>query len=133
MLTIGSLSTTTAADGTYTLYHVPAGNSEISVSLGGYSSGEDNFTVTQGANTGHDFSLVPNIVEGTITDTVTGADVHGVMVTIAGVSATSGVNGFYEIIAVPSGNDQPLSAISTGARYIISLFINGKRYGGRQP
>ena len=70
--------------------------------------------MTQSANTGHNSRSFPNIVEGTITDAVTGGKVQGVVVTIAGVSSTSDVNGFYKLIAVPFGDDQPLSAVSTG-------------------
>ena len=102
------LSTTSSADGSYTLNNLPAGSTTISASLSGFQSASATVTVVAAATT-----AVPNIVlasgSGTITGTVkntSGTAISGASVGFGGGSATTDASGAYTLAGVPVGTVQ---------------------------
>ena len=94
-------STTTAADGTYTLADIEVGTYSVTASATGYQDQTKSAKVTKGKTTTLDFDLTPLPTTGTISGTVTDADttepIEGATVTANGVSTSTNAEGYYEI------------------------------------
>lgn len=104
-------STTSASDGSYTLADVPTGDHNVTASATGYVTQEKQTTITDGSTSVVDFTLDPEpsggtgTIKGTVTDSVTGAKLSGVLVeTDTGQWATTNRGGKYSIKDVPEGN-----------------------------
>lgn len=70
-VTVGTATTTTSADGTFTLASVPAGSGKVvNVSKAGFALGSKVVTVTNGASTRIDMSLLPVAFTTTFDPTV---------------------------------------------------------------
>ncbi len=117
----GGGSTTTAANGTYTINNVtPGSNLSVTASKSGFTSSTATVTVTAGNTTTRNFSLTPNApTTGTLTGTVTnssgGAAISGATVSISGGgSATTAANGTYTINNVTPGSNLSVTASATG-------------------
>jgi Domain of unknown function (DUF1929)/Carboxypeptidase regulatory-like domain len=102
------LSTTSAADGSYTLNNLPAGSTTISASLSGLQSGSATVTVVAATTTS-----APNIIlasgSGSITGTVkstAGAAIAGASVGFGGGTTTTNASGVYTLTGVPVGTVQ---------------------------
>ncbi|HZU29462.1 MAG TPA: carboxypeptidase regulatory-like domain-containing protein, partial [Candidatus Angelobacter sp.] len=109
------LTTSTAADGTYTLNNLPAGTVTVTATLGGFQSATANVTVVAATTT-----TVPLITlsssSGTIMGTVTnsaGAAIAGANVDFGGGNTTTNASGAYTLTNVPVGAVQ-LVASATG-------------------
>lgn len=109
-LTPGSLTATTAADGTYTITGVDAGTYTLKPTLTGYSFAPSLRTVNvSGADvTGQDFAATLNTftVFGAVTNKSDGSGLAGVLLTITpGPHAASSVtDGIYGVSGVPDGS-----------------------------
>jgi galactose oxidase-like protein/carboxypeptidase family protein len=102
------LSTTSAADGSYTLNNLPAGSTTISALLSGFQSGSATVTVVAGITT-----TAPNITlasgSGSITGTVkstSGTAIAGASVGFGGGTTTTNASGVYTLNGVPVGTVQ---------------------------
>jgi subtilisin len=100
-------SSTTAADGTYTITQVPTGSRNVTASADGFESQTKTVAVDENITTAVDFALNP-IPVGTITGEVTnrkdGTPISGATVTVdTGQSSTAAMDGTYTITSVPTG------------------------------
>jgi hypothetical protein len=105
-VTAGTASTTTAANGTYTLNDVAAGTHTITVTKEGYSTHTGSVTVTAGQNTEHPtiyMTATPGSITGTVMITGTSTGISGATVTVDSASATTASNGTYTLSSVPPG------------------------------
>ncbi len=103
----GAGSTTTAADGSYTITQVLAGTYDVTASAAGYVAQAKPATVAKNVTTALDFTLQRNVgtLTGTLTDSATGAKLSGVTVSVAGDgSTTTDSNGVYTLTNVPAGS-----------------------------
>ncbi|MBX3279174.1 MAG: carboxypeptidase regulatory-like domain-containing protein [Acidobacteria bacterium] len=112
-----NISTTTAADGAYTLSNAPPGTHTLSASATGFAASTIQVTVVGGQTLNQNVSLAPSV--GTVTGTVRNAananPIVGAMISVAGtnMSTTSGAGGVYTINDVPAGA-QTLNASAEG-------------------
>lgn len=114
-----SLSTTSGANGSYTLSNVPPGAQTLNASKPGFRAATAQVTVISGQTVTQDISLSPDPGTGTITGTVrnaaTGNPLDGATVAVAGtsISMTTSANGVYTLNNVPAGA-QTLNASANG-------------------
>lgn len=97
-------STTTAADGTYSLAGVPAGVYPITVSKTGFTTWTGSATVVGDVTGTLNISLapLPGVVSGSVTDADSGVGVTGVTVQVTGDgSTTSSGSGLYSLTLAP--------------------------------
>ncbi|MBE6526548.1 MAG: hypothetical protein E7Z63_02100 [Thermoplasmata archaeon] len=127
-VTLGSDSTTAAADGSYTFTDVPAGTYTFTVSASGYDDYSVSLVVAEGD------SLVKNVVMGapvpttsTVSGKVTGqygAALSGVAVTLGTLSTTTDSTGSYTFTDV-AGGSYTLTAKKDGYEdYSLDIFVN---------
>lgn len=113
----GTITTSSAANGTYTLANVNAGAATVTASLAGYQTSTDNVTVTAGATTSANFTLNPSGSTGTVTGKVTnisnGAGLSGATVKWNNTAVSTNSSGVYTIANVSSGT-QTLTGSATG-------------------
>ena len=99
------LTTSTAADGSYALSNLPAGQTTINASLTGFQSGSTTVTVVAATTTAAPaITLVSG--SGSITGSVkttAGAAIAGASVGFGGGTATTDANGNYTLTGVPVG------------------------------
>jgi hypothetical protein len=121
------LSTLTAADGSYALNNLPAGQTTIAASLTGFQSGSATVTVVAAATT-----AVPTITlasgSGTITGTVknsSGAAIAGASVGFGGGTATTNASGVYTLAGVPVGTVQLVASASGFQSVTQSVTVTG--------
>ncbi|MHC9539176.1 MAG: carboxypeptidase regulatory-like domain-containing protein [Vulcanimicrobiota bacterium] len=117
-VSIGTLTTTTDANGAYTIQNVPAGTQTIAATKTGYTAVSSSVSVTAGQTTTKNISMSPGTaqvgtVQGTVTDQTTSAKLSGVSVAIGTLTATTDANGAYTIQNVPAGT-QTITATKTG-------------------
>jgi hypothetical protein len=104
----GGLSTTSAADGTYRLSNLPAGQTTIQASLTGFQSGSTTVTVVAATTTAAPaITLVSGAgaVSGNVKSS-TGAAIAGASVGYGGGSTTTDANGNYALGGIPVGTIQ---------------------------
>ncbi len=102
----GGRTATTAADGTYALRGLAAGQHSIAAARSGYSFSPVNRTVTVGPDrTGIDFTATTSTVSYEISGRVTegGVGLGNVAVTGGGTSATTGSTGTYTLTGIAAG------------------------------
>ena len=99
------MSTTTDANGNYTLSNLPAGSQQLSATASGFLKTSQTVNITPGGTTTANFVLITQTgtVSGRITNASTGAGLPGVNVSYSGGSALSNANGDYTLNAVPPG------------------------------
>jgi hypothetical protein len=102
-----TISTTTAADGSYTLTGVPVGTRTVNASMTGYTArNTGNITVTEGqtANAGNlALTRTTVTVTGTVTDSATTAPISGATVSVqeqSGKTTTTNSSGAYTLTGV---------------------------------
>ena len=97
-----------AADGSYALNDVPAGNRTITASAPDYFTQQKQTTLADGGTSVVDFLLDPEpmgAITGTVTDSQTGFAIQGANVSAdTGQSAITAANGSYTLNDVPTGN-----------------------------
>ncbi len=100
-----SRSTTTDANGNYTLSNLPAGSMQLSATASGFLTTIQTVNITPGGTTTANFVLITQTgtVSGRITNASTGAGLSGVKVSYSGGSTNSNANGDYTLNAVPPG------------------------------
>jgi hypothetical protein len=92
-----TLSTTTDADGQYTLASVPE-EFTLTINAPDYSPVEETLNRVTAFNT----ELRPDMLSGTVTDQFSGDPVEGVTVTVGDVTATTNDDGGYELSDIPA-------------------------------
>lgn len=121
------LSTSTAADGSYALNNLPAGQTTIQASLTGFQSGSATVTVVAATTTAAPpITLVSG--SGSITGSVkttAGAAIAGASVGYGGGTATTDENGNYTLTGVPVGTVQLVAAASGFQSATQSVAVNG--------
>ena len=119
VVTIDGVSGTTDTNGYFSIAGIPAGSSQpVNATRSGFITFSGSTPVSPGTTTTYNFTMTAN--PGTVTGTVSssaGGYVSGAVVTIAGVSGTTDVNGVYSINGVPAGSNEPVSATKTGWTY----------------
>ncbi|MGC2742382.1 MAG: carboxypeptidase regulatory-like domain-containing protein [Candidatus Angelobacter sp.] len=121
------LSTTTAADGSYALNNLPAGQTTINASLTGFQSGSATVTVVAATTTAAPaITLVSG--SGSITGSVkttAGAAISGASVGYGGGTATTDANGNYTLTGVPVGTVQLVASASGFQSVTQSVTVSG--------
>jgi alpha-L-arabinofuranosidase len=105
---VNGQSSSTDGNGTYVLSAETEGGDTVTASAPGYVGQSVNVSVAPGATTTSDFSLtpLPDVITGTVTDSVTGNGIAGAAVTDdAGNTGGTDGNGDYTITALLEGND----------------------------
>jgi hypothetical protein len=108
------LSTTTAADGTYALNNLPAGQTTIQASLTGFQSGSVTVTVVAATTTpAPAITLISSsgAISGSVKSSM-GAAIAGASVGYGGGTATTDSNGNYTLAGVPVGTVQLVASAS---------------------
>lgn len=121
------LSTTSAADGSYTLSNLPAGQTTIQASLTGFQSGSASVTVVAATTT---TAPVITLVSGSgsITGSVkntSGGAIAGASVGFGGGTATTDANGNYILTGVPVGTVQLVASASGFQSVTQSVTVTG--------
>src|SRR5204863_4756757 len=104
-------SATTGTDGRFSIANLTAGTYALSVSKTGYVSASANVPLGAGqqlvlADITLAVAPTTGVVRGTARAAANNAPLAGVTITLAGTparTATTDVNGFYEIVSVPAG------------------------------
>lgn len=106
-------STTTNADGQYTISDLSSGGLQVSARLSGYYTASGSTEVVPGASIDFSPGLTPDTgvapgskIVGTITDASTGLPLEAVLISLSGAnsaSASTDVNGEFEILDVNPG------------------------------
>jgi hypothetical protein len=121
------LNTITAADGSYALNNLPAGQTTIRASLTGFQSGSTTVTVVAATTTAAPpITLVSG--SGSITGTVrnaSGAAIAGASVGYGGGTATTDANGNYTLTGVPVGTVQLVASASGFQSVTQSVTVSG--------
>ena len=123
--------TTTAANGTYTLNNLAPGTYTVQVSAANYAMQSNPDTVTTGAAPPDNFNLVPNTgtISGTVTDSVTNADLSGASVTCTGTpsctaaATTTATNGSYSLGNLTEGAYQVTVSLASYATQTIGVTV----------
>ena len=122
-----ALSTSSAADGSYALNNLPAGQTTIQASLTGFQSGSTSVNVVASATTtAPAITLVSS--SGSITGSVKttdGAAIAGASVGYGGGTATTDANGNYTLSGVPVGTVQLVASASGFQSVTQSVAVNG--------
>jgi len=108
-------SSTTNANGQYSLAGVPPGTYSLTASATGYASQTASVTASAGAATTQNFILSPNpgTISGTVTDAGSTAPIAGATVSYSGGSATTDGSGNYTLAGVAEGS-YTLTASASG-------------------
>ena len=107
-------STTTAANGTYTLANVMPGEVLVTISKTGYATISRTQAVAGGATATLDVALAPpGTITGKVTSSVDGPPIAGAIVTYSGGTVTTNASGDYTIANIASGS-QTLVAAADG-------------------
>jgi len=105
-VTLGSLTTSTSFQGTYSFSDVPAGTYTLTVTAGGYASQSKQVQVSQGTSQTLNFSLQPaaTTVSGTVIDATTSTPVPSATVTLGSQTTTTSSAGSYTFSNVQPGS-----------------------------
>jgi hypothetical protein len=127
LVTAGGLTTTSAADGSYALNNLPAGQTTIKASLTGFQSGSTTVTVVAATTTAAPaITLVSG--SGSITGSVkntSGGAIAGASVGFGGGTATTDANGNYTLTGVPVGTVQLVASASGFQSVTQSVTVSG--------
>jgi len=127
VVTAGGLTTTSAADGSYALNNLPAGQTTINASLTGFQSGSTTVTVVAATLTAAPaITLVSGsgAITGSVNNTSGGAIV-GASVGFGGGTATTDANGNYTLTGVPVGTVQLVASASGFQSVTQSVTVSG--------
>jgi hypothetical protein len=126
-VTAAGLTTSTAADGSYALNNLPAGQTTIKASLTGFQSGSATVTVVAATTTAAPaITLVSG--SGSITGSVkttAGAAIAGASVGYGGGTAITDANGNYTLTGVPVGTVQLVASASGFQSVTQSVTVSG--------
>ncbi|HEU5097795.1 MAG TPA: galactose oxidase-like domain-containing protein, partial [Roseiflexaceae bacterium] len=122
-------STTTAADGSYTLANVSPGEVLVTFSKAGYATVSRTHTVNGGATSTLNMALAPpGTIAGKVTNSVTNEGIAGAIITYGGGTVTTNAAGDYTISGIPAGS-QSLVASANGynssADQVVNVPANG--------
>jgi len=121
------LTTSTAADGSYALNNLPAGQTTIIASLTGFQAGSTSVTVVAATTTAAPaITLVSSSgsIAGSV-KTTAGAAIAGASVGYGGGTATTDANGNYTLTGVPVGTVQLVASASGFQSVTQSVTVNG--------
>ncbi len=114
-VSIGSQTTQTASDGSYTISNVPTGQQTVGATAPNYRAASQNVTVQRGTNTAN-FALQAagvGTISGVVTDATSGSPIGGATVSVGCLSAQTASDGSYTIDGVATGS-QTVFADATG-------------------
>ncbi|MDR3574310.1 MAG: carboxypeptidase regulatory-like domain-containing protein [Anaerolineaceae bacterium] len=115
LISLGTFTTTTAPDGSYTLTNVPSGTTgSLTPSLAGYAFAPANIPIASLASSQTDQNFIANVtynISGRVT--LNGNDLVGVKVALGGYQALTDANGNYSVNGVPSGTSGSLTPSKT--------------------
>lgn len=126
-VTAGGLSTASAADGSYMLSNLPAGQTTINASLTGFQSGSTSVTVVAATTTAAPaIALVSGsgAVSGNVKSS-TGAVIAGASVGFGGGSTTTDANGNYTLAGIPVGTIQLVASAQGFQSVTQSVTVSG--------
>lgn len=113
----GGGSTTTDANGNYTLAGIPVGTIQLVASAQGFQSVTQSVTVSGGKTSTANFTLTAVAANGTVTGKITNASSGAILaaatVSWSGGSTTSNASGIYTLTNVTAGT-QNITAVKTG-------------------
>ena len=116
-ISAAGITTTTQANGAYSLANVPAGTQTVTASLSGFQTGSQTVTVTAAGTTTANFTLSPasatGTVTGAITNIATGGALSGATVKWGTMAVSTNSSGVYTISNV-TGGTQTFTASATG-------------------
>jgi hypothetical protein len=113
---VGGNGAVTAADGTFTLPNLTAGNSTVTASLAGYANASQAVTIVAGSSTSLGTLQLTPINPGAITGLVinsAGTGIAGASVTAKGLTISTDASGKYTFSNIPAGADA-ITASATG-------------------
>ncbi|MGV8123522.1 MAG: carboxypeptidase regulatory-like domain-containing protein [Candidatus Xenobiia bacterium LiM19] len=126
----GSSAGTTDESGVYTLAGIQAGDCAVTVSKDGYSSASATITVKAGETVTKDFSLDASqgsgVIEGTVTDSLSGKALKGVLVVARGPGggeASTDKSGAYRITGLDAGTFSVEATLSGYGTYTTSIAV----------
>jgi hypothetical protein len=124
-VTAAGVTTTTGADGSYTLANIPVGSQTINASATGYRAASVSVTVMADQTTQQDITLprVTGNIKGKITNAVTGQPINGADVDLLPFPlsfGTSDAGGNYAMTGVPTG---PQVILATAPGYYAKLAV----------
>jgi len=110
----GGGSTTTSANGTFTLNNIPAGGIQLTASANSYVSQQQNVSITAGATATANFTLsaAAGSVSGAVVSSA-GSPISGAAVSYGGGSTTTSANGTFTLNNIQVGTIQ-LAASASG-------------------
>lgn len=115
-VTVGAVTATTGATGTYTISIAP-GSYTVTAGAPGYTGSSAEVTVTSGVTVVQNFALRPlpagvvnGIIRGTVTDALSGLSIAGASVTAGGIIAATDASGNYNISIAPGAYIVTVSA-----------------------
>ena len=116
------VTTTTAANGSYSFADVPIGSRTISAAKSGFVNGSTTVSITAGVTTTANIAMTPvppAAVQGTVTNAAGAAAIAGATVAVSGtaLTTTTAIDGTYSFASVPTGQ-QTITVQKTG-------FVNG--------
>ena len=119
VVSLGTYTGTTAADGSYNIQNVPGGTSgSLTPTLAGYTFNPANITITNLTADTHQQNFIATLNTYTISGKVTlnASDMQGVTVAISGTafSTTTAADGSYTFASVPYGTTGDLTASLAG-------------------
>jgi hypothetical protein len=122
-------STTSAANGTYTLPDVMPGEVLVTISKAGYATVSRTQAVAGGATVTLDVALAPpGTITGKVISSVDNAGIAGAIVTHSGGTITTNASGDFTIAGLPSGNQALVAAAdgyNSSAEQVVNVPANG--------
>ena len=115
-IAIGSLSTTTAANGAYEIANIPTGTVSFSANATGYLTAAGSASLSAGSTTifsprlettnggGSSNGTGTGTVQGVVTDASTGNGIAGATVGVGALNTTTAATGSYVLSGVPAGS-----------------------------
>ncbi|MFW6086122.1 MAG: MSCRAMM family protein [Myxococcota bacterium] len=101
----GDAAASTNAAGEYLLVHLRPGRYEVRARASGYAIGTTVVDVDAGTTVQADLALTQaGTVQGRVVQEGTDTGVPNAVITVGGVAAASGSDGYYEVTPVPAGN-----------------------------
>ena len=113
VITIGGVSATTDGSGIYSMSVVAAANDAVTITQAGYVNYTGNVIITNGSNTGVNFTMTA--IPGNITGTINVSDITVTLTANNGINnyTTTSSSGTYTITSLPPGSYN-VTATATG-------------------
>ena len=103
-VTIGGTTAATDTNGSYTIYAVPAGTDNVSITAPAFVSYNAATSIIMGANSGVNFTVTADSLNGTVLSSQGGNVGSGAYVNVDGLTATTDSNGQFSMNTVTAGS-----------------------------